>query len=181
MCLDPHLKQVFPQPPLVAYKKQKNIRETLIRAKVPPAFSRPKRKVPGMKKCNRCVYCSYVTTGDHAKSTASDYHHQITQEVNCTTSNVVYLITCEKCKEQYVGETDRKLKDRFAEHQGYVRNKITSKATGSHFNLPGHRLSDMRIRIIEKIHNKDPLYRKKRESMFINKFNTKLQGLNKIS
>ena len=93
----------------------------------------------------------------------------------------MYLITCEKCKEHNVGETDRKLKDRFAEHHGYDRNKITSKTTGSHFNLPGHRLSDMRIRIIEKIQNKDPLYRKKRESMFINKFNTKLQGLNKIS
>ena len=50
-----------------------------------------------------------------------------------------------------------------------------------HFNLAGHRLSDMRIRVLEKIHNKDPFYRKKREAMYINKFNTKLKGLNKIS
>ena len=33
---------VFPQPPLVAYKRQqKNLREYLIRAKVPPVLSRP--------------------------------------------------------------------------------------------------------------------------------------------
>ena len=82
---------------------------------------------------------------------------------------------------KYVGETDRKMKERFAEHQGYVRNKNLSKATGEHFNLPAHKLSDMRIRILEQIFNKDQFYRKKREHMYINKFNTKLKGLNKIS
>ena len=93
------------------------------------------------------------------KATASNYHHQIIQEVNCTSSNVIYLITCQKCDIQYVGETDRKMKERFAEHQGYVRNKNLSKATGEHFNLPAHKLSDMRIRILEQIFNKDQFYR----------------------
>ena len=183
MVQDPHLKEVFPKPPLVAYKRQKNIRQTLIRARVPKIPTRPKRKIQGMKKCNRCVYCSYVLTGDHAKATASDYHHQITDEVTCNSSNIIYLIDCQKGKMQYVGETDRRrrMKDRFSEHQGYVRNKDLKKATGQHFNLAGHRLSDMRIRVLEKIHNKDPFYRKKREAMYINKFNTKLKGLNKIS
>ena len=76
---------------------------------------------------------------------------------------------------------DRQMKVRFAEHQGYVRNKDTSKATGEHFNLPSHRLSDMRIRVLEKLQNNDPFFRKIRESMYINKFNTKIKGLNKIS
>ena len=134
-----------------------------------------------MKKCNRCIYCSYILTGDKAKSSASDYHHEIRQDVNCNSSNVIYLITCQKCEVQYVGETDRKLKERFSEHQGYVRNKVLTKTTGEHFNLPGHKLSDMKIKIIEQIQNKDPHFRKQREHMFINKFNTKLRGLNKIS
>ena len=181
MVQDPHLKEVFPLPPLVAYRRQKNLKQILVRAKIPSLPSRPKRKILGMKKCNKCVYCSYITTGDHVKATASNYHHQIIQEVNCTSSNVIYLITCQKCDIQYVGETDRKMKERFAEHQGYVRNKNLSKATGEHFNLPAHKLSDMRIRILEQIFNKDPFYRKKREHMYINKFNTKLKGLNKIS
>ena len=175
------MREVFPKPPLVAYKRQKNIREKLIRAKVPPEFSRPKRKLPGMKKCRRCVYCPYIKTGDHIKATASDYNHQITQDVNCTTSNIIYLISCEKCNIQYVGETDRQMKVRFAEHQGYVRHKDISKATGEHFNLPSHKLSDMRIRVLEKLHSNDPFYRKTREAMYINKFNTKIRGLNKIS
>ena len=134
-----------------------------------------------MKKCNRCVYCSYILTGDHVKSSASEYHHEIQHVVDCNSSNVIYLITCQKCRMQYVGETDRKLKDRFSEHQGYVRNKVLSKSTGKHFNLPGHSLSDMKIRVIEKIQNKDPFFRKQREHMYIYKFNTKLKGMNKIS
>ena len=82
---------------------------------------------------------------------------------------------------QYIGETDRRLKDRFLEHQGYVRGNKLSKATGQHFNLPGHKLSDMHITALEQIHNDDPMYRKIREKMYINLGNTKHKGMNKVS
>ena len=36
MTQDPRLKEVFPAPPLVAYKRPQNIKEKLIRSKVPP-------------------------------------------------------------------------------------------------------------------------------------------------
>ena len=57
MVQDPHLKEVFPKPPLVSYRRQKNIRETLIRAKVPPRPKREQRKRHGMNKCKKvkCV------------------------------------------------------------------------------------------------------------------------------
>ena len=35
----PKAKEVFPDPPIIAYKRQKNLREALIRAKVPPPYS----------------------------------------------------------------------------------------------------------------------------------------------
>ena len=61
MTSDPHLKEIFPLPPLVAYKRPANIKEKLIRSKVPPVRSeRPKRKQPGCKKCNKCKICPYV-------------------------------------------------------------------------------------------------------------------------
>ena len=56
MIQDPKMKEVFPDPPIIAYKRQKNLKQVLIRAKVPPECKRPKRKMPGMKKCNNCVY-----------------------------------------------------------------------------------------------------------------------------
>ena len=54
-----------------------------------------------------------------------------------------------------------------------------TKATGIHFNEKGHRISDMQISILEKVFNQDPQFRKQRERMYIQKFNTKYKGLNK--
>ena len=51
-------------------------------------------------------------------------------------------------------------------------NKVTSQATGDHFNLPGHSLSDMKVMVIEKIKVNDEIYRKVRESYHIQKFKT---------
>ena len=116
-------------------------------------------------------------TGDHVKFTASKLNHQITTTITCTTKNIIYLITCLKCLIQYVGESHRMLKERFAEHQGYVKNKILSKATGQHFNLPGHSLSDMHITSLEHVHNNDHTFRKIGEKMYIKLGNTKHKGL----
>ena len=181
MIQDPHMKEIFPDPPLIAYKRQKNLRQMLIRAKVPPISKRPKREIHGMRKCNNDVYCNYIMTGDHVKATASSYHHQITTKVTCTSSNIIYLITCRKCLMQYVGETSRRLKDRFAEHQGYVRNKDLTMATGQHFNNRGHSIYDMQITILEHVQNANEVFRKIREKMYINLFNTKDKGMNKVS
>ena len=181
MTQDPKLKEVFPDPPLIAYKRQKNLRQVLLRAKVPPESKRPKRELLGMRKCMKDVYCNYIMVGDYVRSTASSYKHQITTKVTCFTSNIIYLITCRRCLMQYVGESKRRLKDRLAEHQGYVRDKDLTKATGQHFNSRGHSIYDMQITILEHVQNADEVFRKIREKMYINLFNTKLKGMNKVS
>ena len=59
--------------------------------------------------------------------------------------------------------------------------KMENKASGKHFNEPGHSVNDMTVTVIEKIFNNDPNFRKQREKMWINKFNTRYKGLNRIS
>ena len=80
---------------------------------------------------------------------------------------------------QYIGESERSIQERFSEHKNYVASNQVSKATGAHFNLPGHSMSEMRVVILEKVHSIDPLIRKEREELFIRNFNTKYKGLNK--
>ena len=80
---------------------------------------------------------------------------------------------------QYIGESERSLQERFSEHRSYVTSKHLTKATGAHFNLLGHSITDMRVTILEKVHSMDPLVRKEREELFIRKFNTKYRGMNK--
>ena len=91
------------------------------------------------------------------------------------------MIQCKKdnCDMQYIGETKRILIFRLAEHRGYISNQDTSKATGEHFNSPGHSLSDLSITVLEKVKKNDDLYRKEREKYFFRKFNTFYKGLNR--
>ena len=91
------------------------------------------------------------------------------------------MIECQKeyCKERYIGETQRELKERISEHRGYIYNKVLTQATGAHFNLPGHQLSDMKVTVIEQVKMFDESYRKERETMFIRRFNTFYRGMNR--
>ena len=66
---DKYLEEVFQEPPLTAYRRQRNLRDILIKAKVPPAPSlRPKRDLFGMSKCGKsCTTCPYVKEGKTVK------------------------------------------------------------------------------------------------------------------
>ena len=133
-----------------------------------------------MKKCRYdCLTCPYAQPSKTIKATATNFQHDIQGSVDCQTQNVVYVITCSKCKEQYVGQTERTLSMRFSEHRGYVYTKKLDKATGHHFNQAAHSLSDMRVSVLEKVHSKDPHMRETRESIYINKLNTFHKGMNK--
>ena len=72
----------------------------------------------------------------------------------------------------YIGETNRFLKFRLADHRGYVVSKDTTQATGRHFNLPGHNLADMSITVVEQVRKNDIIYRKEREEKHIRRFDT---------
>ena len=54
-------------------------------------------------------------------------------EFSCTSTNLIYLITCKGCNKQYVGETERWLRKRFLEHRRAVLNLDESYAVGKHF------------------------------------------------
>ena len=53
VAVDPHLAEIFPLPPLTAYRRPSNLKDKLIRSKIPCEISRPKRNMPGMKKCGK--------------------------------------------------------------------------------------------------------------------------------
>lgn len=178
---DRYLRNVFKQPPLTAYKKQQNIRGHLIRAKVPQKQGRHQRRyLKGMTKCGKnCTACPYVREGKALQ--INDVTWKINKKVDCNAYNLVYAVFCNKdnCQKVYIGETKRMLKFRLADHRGYVVNKDTSKATGAHFNSPGHSLADLTVTVIEQTKRKSDVYRKEREHYFIRKFDTYYNGMNR--
>ena len=53
----------------------------------------------------------------------------------CMTKNVVYKITCNICKQSYVGETGRRKRTRCWEHYQSAKNRTKASAMGQHFRL----------------------------------------------
>ena len=179
---DPHLKEVFPEPPLIAYKHPPNLKSKLIRAKVPKANLRPRRVINGTKPCNKpCDACPFVETTRTVKSSATNMIVDINAPISCDTTWLIYVVNCQKrgCGLQYVGKTERTLGKRFLEHKGYVEKKMFQQATGHHFNTNNHDVCDMKITAIEKIYTKDRAFIEEREREWIQSFNSKYKGINR--
>ena len=71
----------------------------------------------------------------------------ITNHFSCTSANVIFCITCTLCKKLYIGETGRRLGDRFREHLRDVEkdDKHASKPVARHFNLPNHSMQHVAV------------------------------------
>ena len=65
---DSYLENVFKEAPLIAFKRQSNIKEALIKAKVAPKYTSKKRTLNGIRKCGKCIICSYINEGNNIKS-----------------------------------------------------------------------------------------------------------------
>ena len=184
---DQYLGECFESPPIIAFKKQQNLREHLIRAKLPPPLRKQeKRNLMGMSRCGKqCTACPYIKEGKSIASASKQRTWKINKSLNCESKNIIYMIECkkERCRTKneyrYIGESKRPLKYRLADHRGYVLNDKHNQATGAHFSLPGHSLGDLSVTIVEQVRKTDDLYRKEREKYHIRRFNTYHCGLNK--
>ena len=189
MVQDPLMKEIFPEPPLTAYRRPQSLRDKLIKAKIQNTPIRSQRATPGAKRCTRvnCLTCPYLITGSEVKCTVTGKKYIVNTSVTCTTSNIIYCITCDKCGKQYVGETEKEAGFRFSQHRGYVNNfekhvreGKRTEPTGEHFNLPGHSgVSDMKLQIVEKLFSNSTGMRKTRESMYIRDFHSEHSGINR--
>ena len=52
---------------------------------------------------------------------------EIKQQMTCKSTNLICMIECKRCKNQYIGETKRTLRERFTEHRQTTNNPITPK------------------------------------------------------
>ena len=88
----------------------------------------------------------------------------------------MYLITCDICQQQYVGETKRSFGTRIKEHLADIKHK-RDKPLSLHFRQKSHKTTKLTYQIIEII-NKDPTsdistkYRKEKEMYWIHQLRT---------
>jgi hypothetical protein len=178
----PEMKNVFKKPSIVAYKRHKNLQDILVRSKLPP--KRPNRVILGFGKCDSltCTTHAFAPMGITKKHVCNytNMSYDIISSINCKTRNVIYKITCEKCPTfVYIGETERSFHERFSEHRRDAENQDPKKPCGIHFSKPGHSVQDIQAIAFEKVFRKDqPIFRKERESYWINKYQAIEHGAN---
>ena len=96
---------------------------------------------------------------------------KINSSLDCDNLNVIYFLFCDKenCKQIYIGQTQRKLKERLSEHKTSVKHN-EKNVVGQHFNGPGHSLEHLKFTATEKVFHRGQDINLKRESMWINLF-----------
>ena len=122
---DPETKHIFSLPPLISFKRDKNLQIFL----------------SGAHSTNQEPISNTVKISGPNRSV------KVTDHFTCISTNVIYCITCTLCKKSYMGETGRRLADRFREHlrDAEQNNTDVSKPVARHFNLPNHSHYNMTI------------------------------------
>ena len=165
--LFPETAPIFPNPPLVSFKRDRNLRNSLVRSSLSSNLE------PGTFNCSRkvCNTCPFIKSKTHIRGPNGSY--QVNDHFDCTTFNIIYCITCTLCNKLYIGESGRKLGDRFREHLLDVKNKGSdlSKPVARHFNLPDHSHEHMEICGIY-LHLGNNETRKRKEQRLIFKLGT---------
>ena len=161
-------KSVFQHPPVVAFRCSPNLRDLLVTAKLPFNSSNPQLPSGSFRCGKNCATCPYICHGLTTYTFFSTGETRpIKSNLTCETKNLIYMIQCYRCNLQHIGETKRRLKDRFNEHRRTIDNhnnksKVTTAA--EHFlSSPSHTANDMLLIPIEKIFSNRDSIRKARE------------------
>ena len=179
-------QNLFPKTPLRGYSRTQNLREVLTSSKLK---TKPKSSLPDQSVAHKCYtynckVCKLLhNTGGYIRSYVSRESFKIVAGTCCMTPNVIYCLSCTKCKVHYVGETKRLLNIRFKEHLGDIINR-RNKPVPNHFLLPGHQCKHLALNILEVIKgdptlDKTSKYRRMREKVWIYRLRSPLPfGLN---
>ena len=162
---------------MVAHLRPANLRDFLVRAKLPQLNRRQgasRGGQPGFRKCGkaRCLCCIYSANSKTHTSTLTGQTWPIKQSITCDDHSVVYNITCShqagQCLRrpaQYVGKVGatRACRVRCTEHRGAVRNHWDT-GVGEHFNRPGTRWQTSNFFLLRRSEARTPLYWKQERS-----------------
>lgn len=153
---------------IVAYRKNKNLQDFLVQAKLPKLLEKNKRP-----KLDNFSNFQYIRN----QKTKSLFY--ISSKFSPRTSNCVYIIICSKCKKQYVGETKNSIATRMWQHKYNILN-YKELDTPLVFHFIKHGLSALQVGGLQHDPSWSTSDRKKAERRWIYLLNsTEPIGLNK--
>ena len=132
---------------------------------------------PRITKCGHtCETCKSIKDGPTVHFKATDSTFTVKRNMNCESRNVIYLITCSGCGEQYIGETGTPLKTRMTTHRQQIRDPETRKiAVSGHIAQCGQ--GKFTVSPFYKMDTDSQDLRRSKEHYFINKYKPKLNAM----
>ena len=154
---DDALKTLFPKDCFsTIYKRNKNLKELIAPSIYPKKTNTRKSSIAD---CNNCDICkNYMIFDNTFTCTATGKSYFIRGQLNCESINVIYLITCSKCLEQYVGSAV-KFKTRFRIHKSDIKTKKERCGRARHVNSKCYHdinpFQYLKVQLIEQVHCND--------------------------
>ena len=172
------LKQAFPLPPLIPFRHPKNLRDLLVRA----TLTTTQHDVPGNYHwgSGRCKTCPILLTTNTFTGHTTGVCFKISIVASCKSCSVIYLITCRRCGQQYVGETGHPLHLRMNSYcHDITRKRIEDSPVTAHLNHGTHSLVNTTVMVIDLISSHDSCWGKIGESKWIRTLGTSFpSGMN---
>ena len=132
--------------PICSFRRDRSIGNGIVKSSLPSSSRIEDNPVPFQTvpcKRPRCKTCAHVN--GTSSITGPRGRFNIRGQYQCTTTNLIYCITCSRCGKLYIGETKRRLADRFTEHLRSVRLRTPGLAVAQHFSMPSHCSKDMSV------------------------------------
>ena len=124
-------KDLFPQVPMVAFRKPKSLKDILVRAIV-------KSQSPEVNICggcngrSDCQVCRIMINSDTFSCRDKSRTFNLRKGIfNCNSSDVVYLLTCNTCEKQYVGSTITRFRERYNNYKSKFRTYYRKRSNGT--------------------------------------------------
>ncbi len=131
---------------------------------------------PQVRKCGKnCIFCAYITTGSTIVLKNGMKVHT-NGDFECSSRNVVYIATCDGCKESYIGETGDQLLSRWTVHrqQSKLAPLQAPVQADVHLRLCGN--NKYSVFPFFRPRRNNIFLRRRYEESFIEKFKPKLNG-----
>ena len=156
-----------------------NLKKILTRARftTDPRAEDQQNKV---RKCSdlKCEACKELQAGSHVKLGKGNNKtpFKIKAKMDCSVRDFIYVITCNGCKEQYIGESGDTLRHRASVHRNQILHPRYRKLyVSKHISLCAIAKNPMfSICPFFKLYHQDEIFRKEKEDYFIRKFNLAL-------
>ena len=148
---------------MISFRSARKLSSYLVRAKLHPTKKTVRSYKCGGKRCEVCINVNETST---FTSSATGQTYIINQKFDCNERSLVYLLTCNKCKMEYVGQTI----DQFRSRWNHFKSDSRKHGQGAtcmqqhlfnHFCTSGYcgSLEDVSFTFIDKTDPSEPLKR----------------------